>query len=209
MLTTSKHGKPSRKRSKYPRQSRGFWEVELPRWCGRRPHRHQCETLSLNFRVSPTGCSPVRCRGAARLIALLRLLLPITGASRYTLHDGRRRSAEHARRRSAQRVLRCGLPDVGSIGGSQRRGSRAHELTARFRFLLIGHLLAAPPSKGSLGREFDKLAAREWRHPVSGEPIRVGVSPSSAGTTAPARSRTIRSACCGASWAATPASRRR
>jgi putative transposase len=65
---------------------------------------------------------------------------------------------------------------VGSIGVSQRRGSRAHELSARFRFLLIGHLLAAPPSKGSLGRELDKLAAREWRHAVSGEPIRVGVS---------------------------------
>jgi len=43
---------------------------------------------------------------------------------------------------------------------SQRRGSRVHELWARFRFSLIGHL----------------LAAREWRHPVTGEPIRFGVS---------------------------------
>jgi putative transposase len=41
---------------------------------------------------------------------------------------------------------------------------------------LIGHLLAAPPTKGLLRCELDKLAAREWRHPVTGEPIRFGVS---------------------------------
>jgi putative transposase len=59
---------------------------------------------------------------------------------------------------------------------SQRRGSRAPRTVGALSLLLIAHLLAAPPSKGSLGRVLDKLAAREWRHAVSGEPVRVGVS---------------------------------
>jgi transposase InsO family protein len=65
---------------------------------------------------------------------------------------------------------------LGSIGVSQRRGSRVHELWARFRFSVIGQLLAAPPPKGNLGSELAKLAAREWRHPITGEPARFGVS---------------------------------
>jgi putative transposase len=59
---------------------------------------------------------------------------------------------------------------------SQRRGSRVHDRWARFRFSVIGHLLAAPPPKGTLGPELDMLAARLWRHPITGEPIRFGVS---------------------------------
>jgi transposase InsO family protein len=41
---------------------------------------------------------------------------------------------------------------------------------------VIGQLLAAPPAKGALRAEISKLAAREWRHPVSGEPVRFGAS---------------------------------
>jgi putative transposase len=59
---------------------------------------------------------------------------------------------------------------------SQRRGSRVHDRWARFRFSVIGHLLAAPPPKGTLRPELDMLAARVWRHPITGEPIRFGVS---------------------------------
>jgi len=54
--------------------------------------------------------------------------------------------------------------------------TRIHEQWAHLRFSVIGQLLAAPPAKGGLRSELDTLAAREWRHPVSGEPVRFGVS---------------------------------
>jgi putative transposase len=53
---------------------------------------------------------------------------------------------------------------------------RVHERWAQLRFSVIGQLLAAPPAQGALRAEIDQLAAREWRHPVSGEPIRFGAS---------------------------------
>lgn len=53
---------------------------------------------------------------------------------------------------------------------------RVHELWARFRFSVIGHLLAAPPAKGVLRLELEALAAREWRHPVRGSPVHFGLS---------------------------------
>jgi putative transposase len=59
---------------------------------------------------------------------------------------------------------------------AQRRDLRVHELWARFRLSVIGQLLAAPPAKGELRRELAELASRQWRHPVSGEPVRLGVS---------------------------------
>jgi transposase InsO family protein len=54
--------------------------------------------------------------------------------------------------------------------------TRIHERWAHLRFSVIGQLLAAPPVKGALRSELDTLAAREWRHPVSGEPVHFGVS---------------------------------
>jgi putative transposase len=59
---------------------------------------------------------------------------------------------------------------------TQRRGSRVHERWAQLRFSVVGHLLAAPPPNGALRSELDKLAAREWRHPTTGQPVRFGVS---------------------------------
>lgn len=50
------------------------------------------------------------------------------------------------------------------------------ERWGRFRFEVIGHLLASPPEKGELRREIERLAAREWTHPMSGERVRFGVS---------------------------------
>jgi transposase InsO family protein len=41
---------------------------------------------------------------------------------------------------------------------------------------VVGQLLAAPPGKGELRAALKKLAAREWRHPATGEPTRFGVS---------------------------------
>ena len=59
---------------------------------------------------------------------------------------------------------------------TKRRGSRVHDLWARFRFSVVGQLLAAPPPKGTLRPKLDQLAARTWRHPITGEPVRFGVS---------------------------------
>ena len=59
---------------------------------------------------------------------------------------------------------------------AERDGSRVHERWARLRFSIIGALLAAPPAKGALRAALQQLAAREWRHPSTGAPVRFGVS---------------------------------
>jgi len=59
---------------------------------------------------------------------------------------------------------------------TDKPGSRVHERWARLRFSIVGHLLAAPPAKGALRAALAQLAAREWRHPTSGAPVRFGVS---------------------------------
>jgi putative transposase len=51
-----------------------------------------------------------------------------------------------------------------------------HERWARLRFSMIGALLAAPPAKGALRASLQELAAREWRHPSTGAPVRFSVS---------------------------------
>jgi hypothetical protein len=42
--------------------------------------------------------------------------------------------------------------------------------------LCCGELLAAPPPKGELRAQLEELAAREWPHPITGLPVRFGVS---------------------------------
>jgi hypothetical protein len=59
---------------------------------------------------------------------------------------------------------------------AERDGSRVHERWARLRFSIIGALLAAPPAKGALRPALQQLAAREWRHPSTGAPVRFSVS---------------------------------
>jgi len=61
-------------------------------------------------------------------------------------------------------------------GMVERDESRVHERWARLRFSVIAHLLAAPPAKGALRAALAQLAAREWRHPSTGAPVRFGVS---------------------------------
>lgn len=55
-----------------------------------------------------------------------------------------------------------------------------HESTrrkwARFRFAVVGPLLAAPPRLGELRPALEQLAAKSWTHPTTGEPVRFGVS---------------------------------
>lgn len=51
-----------------------------------------------------------------------------------------------------------------------------HERWAQLRFSVVGHLLAAPPARGDLQRELERLAEKKWRHPVTGAPTTFGVS---------------------------------
>src|SRR5271157_980543 len=60
--------------------------------------------------------------------------------------------------------------------GEETRGRRVHERWAHLRFSVIGQLLAAPPDKGELKAAIEGLAARTWRHPTTGEPVRFGFS---------------------------------
>lgn len=45
----------------------------------------------------------------------------------------------------------------------------------RFRFSVIGPLLASPPEHGDLGAALAELAARAYKHPTTGESVRFGV----------------------------------
>ena len=47
---------------------------------------------------------------------------------------------------------------------------------ARFRFAVVGPLLAAPPRRGQLRPALEGLAAKSWTHPTTGEPASFGVS---------------------------------
>ena len=47
---------------------------------------------------------------------------------------------------------------------------------ALLRFAIIGPLLAAPPAPGELALALKALAARSWRHPLTGEPVQFGFS---------------------------------
>jgi len=58
----------------------------------------------------------------------------------------------------------------------QEQNPRVHERWAHLRFSVIGQLLAAPPPKGELRAAIEVLAARQWHHPVTGEPVRFGFS---------------------------------
>jgi putative transposase len=47
---------------------------------------------------------------------------------------------------------------------------------ARFRFSVIGPLLAAPPERGDLQEQLKSLAAKSWHHPISGQRVQFGLS---------------------------------
>lgn len=51
-----------------------------------------------------------------------------------------------------------------------------HDAHARFRFSVIGSLLSAPPRPGELRAALEDLAARTWKHPITGEATRYGFS---------------------------------
>ncbi len=47
---------------------------------------------------------------------------------------------------------------------------------ARFRFSIIGPLLSSPPEVGELQAVLVELSKKQWRHPISGLPMSIGVS---------------------------------
>jgi putative transposase len=53
---------------------------------------------------------------------------------------------------------------------------RAPERWAHFRLSVIGPLLAAPPARGQLQAQLQELAAKKWRHPLSGQWAQFGLS---------------------------------
>jgi len=55
------------------------------------------------------------------------------------------------------------------------KGTR-HEHWAHLRFSVVGHLLASPPRRGNLQAELERLAGKEWMHPVTKQKTRFGVS---------------------------------
>jgi transposase InsO family protein len=59
---------------------------------------------------------------------------------------------------------------------SASKHASVHERWAHLRFSVVGQLLAAPPPKGELRAELQKLAQRTWQHPVTGEPVRFALS---------------------------------
>ena len=54
--------------------------------------------------------------------------------------------------------------------------SRSQERWAHFRFSVIGPLLAAPPARGQLQAQLQELAAKKWRHPITGAWVVLGLS---------------------------------
>ena len=50
-----------------------------------------------------------------------------------------------------------------------------HERWANLRFSVVGALLAAPPVRGALQTELDRLATMTWRHPITNEATSFGV----------------------------------
>jgi putative transposase len=62
------------------------------------------------------------------------------------------------------------------VGMSGSIYASVHERWANLRFSVVGQLLASPPPKGELRAQLKELAARVWRHPMTGEPVRFGLS---------------------------------
>jgi putative transposase len=52
----------------------------------------------------------------------------------------------------------------------------SHERWAHLRFSVVGVLLASPPASGQLQAALAGLAQRVWLNPVTGQPVRFGVS---------------------------------
>ena len=68
------------------------------------------------------------------------------------------------------------MPPATSTVMSKDESTPSRLRWARLRFSIIGPLLAAPPPDGELKQRLDELAARSYRHPLTGEAFRVSFS---------------------------------
>ena len=59
---------------------------------------------------------------------------------------------------------------------TRSRKPSVHQSWAHLRFSVVGQLLAAPPARGALQGELERLAAKEWLNPATGELRAFGVS---------------------------------
>jgi len=59
---------------------------------------------------------------------------------------------------------------------AHQQQARSHDRWAHLRFSIVGRLLAAPPAQGELKAELERLAAKEWLHPISLQPVRFALS---------------------------------
>jgi transposase InsO family protein len=59
---------------------------------------------------------------------------------------------------------------------SKEFSSSPHQSWAHFRFAVVSHLLIAPPDKDQLKKQLDQVAGQEWRHPITGHPVRFAFS---------------------------------
>jgi transposase InsO family protein len=57
----------------------------------------------------------------------------------------------------------------------EKQGRRRGEW-ARFRFSVVGPLLAAPPKRGELRGELLELSRKIWKHPLTGDPVHFSLS---------------------------------
>ncbi len=64
---------------------------------------------------------------------------------------------------------------MGDAPGMRANDSK-HARWARFRFSVIGSLLAAPPARGELAAELKRLSQQAWRHPITGVLVHFGRS---------------------------------
>lgn len=54
--------------------------------------------------------------------------------------------------------------------------AQTHQRWAHLRFSIVGPLLACPPERGELEAELEKLAGKQWLHPVTKQPAQFSVS---------------------------------
>jgi len=68
------------------------------------------------------------------------------------------------------------ISQMRDVGVAEPDHRSVHERWAHLRYAAVGQLLADPPPKGQLRAQLVQLAARTWRHPVTGKPVRFGLS---------------------------------
>lgn len=75
-------------------------------------------------------------------------------------------------------VSRCppGRPTEAGLCAEPGMAQAGDERWAHFRFSVIGPLLAAPPERGELREELQRLARKKWRHPITGQEVVLGAS---------------------------------